>query len=248
MTMLNGLIFFFSSFSYNTTTPRQKIKKPVMSSFFPSSSSSSSSFASSAASTDYHTMSYPFANYARIGNDSCSLSQRSIQNMNVCNYLTQNYAASNDCAMIRPMQFAMGQPGVFLTGGHAGGCHIDDNSELTIGQLQTRPPCNISLVTRPFITVPYLGKGSVNPVIESQMRQGELQSKSKKVFSPSEYNMQHHHFTPMTKEARTHFNDVSKQIEGVVDSNWVRGGLGTRDLHRDVQHTTSSSSPSSIIR
>ena len=49
---------------------------------------------------------------------------------------------------------------------------IDDNSNLTIGTIQTHPKCRISLQQRPFTTVPYLGRGPGAPVQESKLQQG----------------------------------------------------------------------------
>ena len=40
-----------------------------------------------------------------------------------------------------------------------GGCQIDTNSNLMIDKL-IRPACKISLLERPFRTVPYLGRGN----------------------------------------------------------------------------------------
>ena len=53
-----------------------------------------------------------------------------------------------------------------------GGCNIDTNSKLLIGSIQTNPKCRISLQERPFLTVPFLGRGPSMPVKESQLLQG----------------------------------------------------------------------------
>ena len=111
---------------------------------------------------------------SRIGNDDCSMDQRSIQNVNSCNYTLQNYFAS-DCSMKKPIALATTQPGINYKGGFqngAGGCNIDTNSELLIGSIQTNPKCRISLQERPFLTVPFLGRGPSMPVKESQLLQG----------------------------------------------------------------------------
>ena len=116
---------------------------------------------------------YTLDNMSRIGNDSCCIDQSTIQNVASCNYMTQNYFAS-DCSMKNPISLATSQPGVMYNGGYntgAGGCNIDDSSNLQIGSIQTHPRCHIDLFQRPFATVPYLGRGSVNPVMESQIQQ-----------------------------------------------------------------------------
>mgnify|MGYP001215760138 CR=1 FL=1 len=45
-------------------------------------------------------------------------------------------------------------------------------SKLTISNTQTKPKCRISLYPRPYLTVPYLGRGIQKPVLESKLQQG----------------------------------------------------------------------------
>ena len=45
---------------------------------------------------------YTFDNMSRIGLDDCNKSQTDIQNVSSCNYMTQNYFAS-DCSMKNPI-------------------------------------------------------------------------------------------------------------------------------------------------
>ena len=99
--------------------------------------------------------SYTFDNMSRIGCDTGDLSQRNVQNLNAANYALSNFF-STDCQMERPIQFATSQPNVFYKGGHGGfgGCNIDTNSELSIGSLNTHAKCKLSLLERPFKTVP----------------------------------------------------------------------------------------------
>ena len=148
--------------------------------------------------------SYVFDNMSRIGNDGCSMDQRSIQSLESCNYSLQNYFA-NDCSMKKPIALATTQPGINYKGGFnsgAGGCNIDQNSQLLIGSIQTHPKCRIDLFQRPFSTVPYLGRGSVDPIVESDI-----------------------------KERMT--NPVYS-VESVASPGWIRGGVPSRELMRDT--------------
>ena len=93
------------------------------------------------------------------------------------NYNLENYFAS-DCSMKIPIKFATSQPGIMYNGTSpvgSGGCVVDDSSKLLFSQnSSTHPRSKIDLYQRPFATVPYLGRGSVDPVLESQMQQGEM--------------------------------------------------------------------------
>jgi len=176
--------------------------------------------------------SYTFDNVSRIGLDPSCQSQTDLQNVEYGNYMLQNYFAS-DCSMKKPIDLATSQPGVNYIGGHnsgAGGCNIDDNSNLQIGSIQTNTKCRIDLFHRPFATVPYLGKGSVNPVIESQIQQGELMINKRSVSNLSEKSYIKYHSTPLLKSVQDRINNPAYSVEGVASEGWVRGGVPCRKM------------------
>ena len=186
--------------------------------------------------------SYTFQSSNRIGLDDCNKSQTDIQNIASCNYLTQNYFAS-DCSMKTPIQLATTQPGIMYNGGYnsgAGGCNIDTSSMLQIGTIQTNPRCRIDLFQRPFATVPFLGRGSVNPVMESQIQQGEQIVNKRSVNNLSEKSYIKYHQTPLVPAVKQRM-DTSK-IENDASEGWIRGGVPSRELTRDGdflnKHTT----------
>ena len=181
---------------------------------------------------------YTFNNLSRIGLDDCNLSQTDIQNVASCNYSTQNYFAS-DCSMRKPIDLATQQPGIMYNGGFqtgAGGCNINESSNLQIGTIQTHPRCRIDLFHRPFATVPYLGRGSVNPIMESQIQQGEQIVNKKSVNTLSETSYIKYHQTPLLPAIQQRIDNPSNQIENVASSGWIRGGVPSRELTRDKEY------------
>ena len=190
------------------------------------------------------TSDYTFDNMSRLGNDSCCISQNDIQNVSSCNYMTQNYFAS-DCSMRNPISLATTQPGVMYNGGYnsgAGGCNIDESSQLQIGTIQTHPRCRIDLFHRPFATVPFLGRGSVNPVMESQIQQGEQLVNKKSVNKLGEKSYIKYHQTPLLPSIQDKMNNSANKIENDASEGWIRGGVPSRELTRDGdyfnKHTT----------
>jgi hypothetical protein len=178
---------------------------------------------------------YYFDNLSRIGNDACFQDQTSIQNINSCNYNLQNFFA-DDCTMRRAYQISTAQPGIILNGGYgsgAGGCNIDDNSRLTIGSVNTQPRCRIDLFQRPFATVPYLGKGAVCPVLESQIMQGDLSTNRRSFTNLPEKSYIKYTTTPLLPDVYERVNNPANRIENVASEGWIRGGLPCRDLTRD---------------
>jgi len=182
--------------------------------------------------------SYTFDNMSRIGCDTGDLSQRNVQNLNAANYALNNFF-STDCQMERPIQFATSQPNVFYKGGHQtgfGGCNIDTNSELSIGSLNTHAKCKLSLLERPFKTVPFLGRGAVNVDFESRMLQGDMNTNKKSITQLSEQLNAAHSDYPLQEEFKSTINNPENYVEGAAVNGWIRGGVPSRELVRDQEY------------
>jgi hypothetical protein len=187
---------------------------------------------------------YTFDNMSRIGLDQCCTSQNDLQNVGQANYILQNYFAS-DCSMKKPIDLATTQPGINYNGSFnvgIGGCNIDQSSQLQIGSIQTHPKCHIDLFQRPFATVPFLGRGSVNPVIESQMQQGENGVNKKSINNLSEKSYIKYQQTPLLSSIKEQMMNPSNNIENVASNGWIRGGVPSRELTRDKDYFTQHTS------
>lgn len=181
---------------------------------------------------------YVFDNMSRIGNDSCVSDQNTIQNMGSCNYMLQNYFA-NDCSMKKPIELATSQPCISYKGGYsigAGGCNVNQSSDLLIGTIQTHPKCRIDLFHRPFATVPYLGRGSVDPIVEAQLQQGESITNKRSIVRLGEKSYMNYQTTPLLSEVQDRVTNPAYCVEGEASENWIRGGLPSREMTRDTQN------------
>jgi hypothetical protein len=179
---------------------------------------------------------YTFYQTSRIGDDQCDLSQRNIQNGNSCNYMLDNFFP--DCPMNNAMTFATSQPAIIPHGSHQvgiNGCNIDDNSQLSMSKL-SRPKCRLSLFQRPFATVPFLGRGESNPVLESQIQQGDLANNRKSVNPSSEVCYMGYQNTPLIPSLQATITNPSNLVEGVAAEGWIRGGLPSRELTKDKDY------------
>tara|TARA_Y100000996_G_C22513007_1_gene639224 strand:+ start:594 stop:1178 length:585 start_codon:yes stop_codon:yes gene_type:complete len=182
---------------------------------------------------------YTFDNLSRIGDDLCGIIERDLQNQQFGTYSTTNYFAKY-CGMEKPIAFATSQPNVFYNGGYgnycgAGGCNIQEGSNLQIGSIQTRSKCRISLYERPFATVPYLGRGPSRPVIESRLQQGGYSGnkKSCKTVTEKPFNYDQ---TPLVPSLAASIQNPNNLVEGVAADGWIRGGLPSRELTRDADY------------
>ena len=183
---------------------------------------------------------YTFDNMSRIGNDSCCIDQNSIQNSQSCNYLLQNYF-SQDCSMKNAKNLATAQPGINYCGSYglgANGCNVEESSRLLLGGIQTHPRCRIDLYQRPFATVPFLGRGSVDPILESQMQQGDSITNKRTITKLPEQNYLRYHTVPLIPEVRQTIQNPANLVEGVAAEGWIRGGLPSRELTKDTNYYT----------
>jgi hypothetical protein len=182
---------------------------------------------------------YTFDNLSRIGEDTCYLSERNKQNIEYANYNVTNYFTKN-CGLAGPLELSTRQPNIFIKDGFGpggpGGCNIDKDSELRIGTIQTNPKCRISLQTRPFATVPYLGRGPARPVEESRLQQSDRVSNKKSYSTTTEISHMDYRHYPLIPSLRATVTNPKNLIEEVAVDGWVRGGLPTRDLIRDQDY------------
>jgi hypothetical protein len=192
---------------------------------------------------------FTFNGMSRIGNDSCCIDINSIQNSQACSYTLQNYF-TQDCNMKNAKALAVTQPCINYSGSYgmaAGGCNVDDSSKLTIGSVQCHPKSRIDLYSRPFATVPYLGRGSVDPILESQIQQGEAITNKRSVTRLTEKSYLKYHTTPLIPEVKQNIQNPSLMIEGMASEGWIRGGVPSRELTRDrdfyTTHTAGQSMP-----
>jgi len=181
---------------------------------------------------------YTFDSLTRLGDDVCYNTERNKQNTSYGSYNVTNYFSQN-CGLQKPLDFATSQPNVFVNGGYgnsgAGGCNIDSDSNLKIGSVQTNPKARISLFTRPFATVPYLGRGPCRPIEESRIQQGDYITNKKSCSTVTETEFENQ-YTPMIPSLKASVTNPSNLVEGVASKGWIRGGLPSRELIRDNEY------------
>ena len=114
---------------------------------------------------------------------------------------------------------------------------IDENSELHISDL-SRDRCSISLFQRPYLTVPYLGRGKSDAILESQLQQGELANNRKSINPSTEVSYANYTQTPMIPSLKATINNPANLVEGVAAEGWIRGGLPTKQLTKDKDYAT----------
>jgi hypothetical protein len=176
--------------------------------------------------------SYTFNRSDRIGSDSTDKTQNNVQNTKYANYnLTDHFSKfmSNDHVNFAVQQQAVTFNG--LTNGNGLSGHLVDNeSNILLKVEQSRALEKLQLFERTFRTVPYLGRGSVDPALESQLQQGELASDKKSVSTIMEKSFEDYSLYPTDSQMKERVTDPSHTVEEAALDGWIRGGASTREM------------------
>jgi hypothetical protein len=174
-----------------------------------------------------------FDNISRIGYDNCDLTNKTVANTNANNYMLENYNVH--VPMSNTINLATNQPSVFYWGSHEGGAngvYIDTDSSLKFSQL-TKHKEKVSDQGRIFKSVPYLGKGPSNAVLESKIQNGDLNINRKSTNPNSEVEHTNHIYYPLIPSIEETVSNPVNLIEGVAYDGWIRGGAPSRLLNRE---------------
>ena len=167
--------------------------------------------------------SYMFDNMGRIHSDATDQSQRSLYNTRFANYMLSDFFSSQ--STVESVHFATNQPNIVVNGttfGHGlNGAVVDTESLLKMKGDNERPLEKLQLEQRPFLTVPYLGRGSADPTLESQLIQGELVRDHKSVTTVMDKSFQPYSFYPTDSGMEEH-------VKNYAIDDW-RMGVDTRN-------------------
>jgi hypothetical protein len=180
---------------------------------------------------------YNFYQTTRLAYDRTDLSQRTLQNSEYATYMLDTFRPAGP--MNSAIDFATSQPNINFTGSHQvsiGGSNIAESSQLLINNL-SRPKCRISLIERPYSTIPYLGRGKCDPVLESQIQQGDFANNKKSINPSSEVNYSQYSQTPLLPSLQSTISNPANLIESSAAQGWIRGGIPSRELARDKEYT-----------
>ena len=175
---------------------------------------------------------YTFNGTSRIRNDNTDKSQQTIMNTRFNNYMLSTYFSENRSD--DHVKFATEQPSMMFTGinGASGGINaltVDVDSTLNIKKENGRALEKLSLQQRPFLTVPYLGRGSCDTVLESQLKQGDIVANKKSVSTITEQSFGNNHMYPLIDSIKDTITNPKYLVQEAALDGWVRGGSATRE-------------------
>lgn len=181
------------------------------------------------------TSDYKFHQSGRMGNDMFDQSQRTVQNGAYVDNVMSRF--SSDKMSTEHVNFATQYPGVMVSGTNGGtglgAMGVDAESNLLWKSDSQRPLEKLQLFPRTFLSVPYLGRGSADPTLESQLMQGENVRGKKSVSTVMEQNFMPLDQYPLDAGKRERANEAKYAVEELALDGWVRGGKATRELEEN---------------
>tara|TARA_B100001123_G_scaffold447883_1_gene606894 strand:- start:420 stop:1058 length:639 start_codon:yes stop_codon:yes gene_type:complete len=177
---------------------------------------------------------------SNLQDDQCYVQWRMKNSQKPGNYMLNNYH-SCDCTAPANRNLALSQPTVNFQDGYGwtsiNGCNIDADSKLRLNPAQlTNKNCKTVLNTRPYNTVPYMGRGVGNPKIELQLKEGTDTYQSRPCLDLTEENLTDYSFTPLVPNLKKNIQNPAHLIPEVADKGWVRGGIPSRLLIQDSNY------------
>jgi hypothetical protein len=168
--------------------------------------------------------SYVFNNISGIRSDMTDQTQQNIQNTRFGAYTVSNYFSENPSD--QQIKFASSQPGLYVSDRGVAPGAVDVESHL----FTPRSDHAVQLFQRPFLTVPYLGRGSGDPTLESRLQQGEIVSDKKSVSTISELSYIDYSSYPMMDSLKQQIGNPVNSVQELAMDGWVRGGVSAREM------------------
>jgi hypothetical protein len=175
-----------------------------------------------------YSSSYAFNNLTGLRSTTVDQTQNAIQNSKYGEYQVTNVFPENNSK--DEVQFASEQPGFIMHNYGKAPFVIDDESAVLFKDTQNgRDYEKIQLFQRPFLTVPYLGRGGGDPMLESQLLQGESIENRKSVNPTMEKPYIDYSDYPLNSDLKSYINNPSNSVQELVMDGWVRGGSSARE-------------------
>lgn len=117
------------------------------------------------------------------------------------------------------------------------GCNVDKDSSLRNCKNLTNLKVINQLFERPFLSIPYMGKGSGNPKCETMLQPGEDTFQQKPCNSLSGIDVTDYRMIPLVPSLKEKIQNEKHLIE--ENNGWVRSGLPSRQMIRNKDYLES---------
>lgn len=176
--------------------------------------------------------------FTRLRDDACDVDQRMRDSAGPGAYTTRNLVPSAMTALRTEI------PNPTLLGREGFGFNnraMDEDSRLRINATQEgrfRAPLHVQ--SRPFATVPLMNRGNPSRDIESSLIYSDWARVSRPCSGVTETFFANQ-FTPLIGHLSAHIQNPANLVEEVAAAGWIRGGINSRFLVRDLENESKGS-------
>jgi hypothetical protein len=172
----------------------------------------------------------PFDNQNGLGNDKCAIKARNFQNSSIMDYQLWN---TYDCHKDEEVDdFGAKSINLHFKNGYGftSPCLVDTDTKLRIDAMWTSEKAKSQMFTRFYKANPDLSRGTLKPVVESRLVQGENSSRGKVCFRHAEIDFDRN--LPLLPCLETDIQNPDHLI-----MPFSRGGEDSRQIMRSRQPT-----------
>ncbi len=173
----------------------------------------------------------------RLREDKCYLEKDRETSMKPGNYQTSNYR-NCDCEIPDVAELSYSFPASYYRDSYGwtsvDGCNIDNDSKLRNCDKLTNKKNINQLFQRPYLTVPYMGKGIGNVCVETKLKYNEDTYQAKPCNTLADINIDR--YTPQIPCIKENIQKLENLIPEESDKNWVRGGQPSRQIIRNKDY------------
>jgi hypothetical protein len=166
----------------------------------------------------------------RTVDDACAMTAQTKQSRAVGQYYVTNL---NPCDPTNVYNTVIDNPAVLVKDGY--GIHptiIDTDSTLRNHPVWSHRECELRPQPRPFLSVPFMGRGRGDAELEARMQQSQVVRVSKDCGTVTE--QQFDVFTPLIPKLQQSIQDPKNLVQETAAQGWIRGGLPSRAYMRDL--------------
>jgi hypothetical protein len=178
-----------------------------------------------------HPGDFVINSFTRARDDGCEVMQQYQDSTGPGNYFVTNLTPSQEKVQTTEL------PNPTLLGREGFGYNnkqIDQDSKLRTNPVQEgRLRCPLHIQSRPFATVPYMGRGRLNADVESGLIYSEFARVERPCGTVTETFFDGQ-FVPLVPHLAKHIQNPANLIPEVASSGWVRSGIPSRQYIRDL--------------
>lgn len=185
----------------------------------------------------YEEKKFNIQQLTRLREDNCYLETRKKESNGPGIYVTRGHRDCT-CEAKHTKDLSLQQPTTQYRDGYGwtsnDGCNVDKDSNLRNARNLTNPRLIQQLHERPYLTVPYMGRGEGDVCEESHLRHGEGTMHNRPCNNLAGIYIDR--YTPQIPCIRESVQNPKHIVPEDTDVNWIRGGQPSRQIIRNKDY------------